>query len=153
VENENVGIEVSFGSQAVRESIRAPSPGAAVEATGRDDTLRAVNARDLRDLVHFDEDGPRHAALYETGRLWSEVVCLDRNQALGPITDPDSDAIVVVVTGRVVVQVDRGRKRREQWETALVEAGSELSITNASPEPAVVLLVAAPPPPKRAITE
>jgi quercetin dioxygenase-like cupin family protein len=112
-----------------------------------------MEARDLRDLVRFDEDGPRHEALFETERLWSEVVCLDRNQALGPISDRDSDAVVLVVTGKVVVQVDRGRKRREQWETALVPAGSELSITNASDEPAVVLLVAAPPPPRRAVTE
>jgi hypothetical protein len=53
----------------------------------------------------------------------------------------------------VVVQVDRGRKRREQWETALVPAGAELSITNAGGEPAVVLIVAAPPPPKRVLEE
>lgn len=112
-----------------------------------------MNARDLRDLVRFDEDGPRHETVFETDRLWSEVVCLDRNQALGPISDRDSDAFVLVVTGRVVVQVDRGRKRREQWETALVPAGSELTITNATEDPAVILLVAAPPPPRRALTE
>jgi redox-sensitive bicupin YhaK (pirin superfamily) len=112
-----------------------------------------MHARDLRDLVHFDEDGPRHETLFETERMWSEIVCLERNQALGPIADRDSDAILVVVTGRVVVQVDRGRKRREQWGAALVPAGSELSITNAADDPAVVLLVAAPPPPRRAVTE
>ena len=113
----------------------------------------AVDARDLRDLVRFDEDGPRHEELFESEHLWSEVVCLDRNQALGTIDDPDSDALVLVVTGRVVVQVNLGRKRLEQWETTLVPAGSELTITNATGEPAVVLLVAAPPPPKRAISE
>jgi hypothetical protein len=112
-----------------------------------------VDARDLRDLVDFDERGPRHATLFETARLWSEVVCLDRNQALGPIADRDSDALVLVVTGKVVVQVDRGRKRREQWETALVPAGAELSITNATGEPAVVLIVAAPPPPTRPLED
>jgi hypothetical protein len=112
-----------------------------------------VEARDLRDLVHFGEDGPRHATLFETGRLWSEVVCLDRNQALGPISDRDSDALVLVLTGRLVVQVDRSRKRRGQWESALVPAGSELTLTNATGDPAVVLLVAAPPPPKRAVSE
>lgn len=112
-----------------------------------------MDARDLRDLVDFDERGPRHAPLFETGRLWSEVVCLDRNQGMGPIADRDSDAVVLVVTGKVVVQVDQGRKRREQWEAALVPAGSELSITNATAEPAVVLIVAAPPPPKRTVEE
>jgi hypothetical protein len=52
----------------------------------------------------------------------------------------------------VVVQVDRGRKRREQWEAAIVPAGAELSLANATGEPAVVLIVAAPPPARRAIS-
>ena len=108
-----------------------------------------MEAKDLRDLVRFAEDGPHHEPLYETAHLWSEVVCLDRNQSLGPVADPDSDALCLIVTGRVVVQVDRKRKRLEQWESALVEAGSELTLTNATAEPAVVLLVAAPPPPAR----
>ncbi|MCI0633312.1 MAG: hypothetical protein L0206_05255 [Actinobacteria bacterium] len=112
-----------------------------------------MDAKDLRDLVRFDEDDPRHETLFESAHLWSEVVCLDRNQNVGPISDPDSDAIVLVVTGRVVVQVDRGRKRLEQWETSLVRAGSELTVTNATGDPAVVLLVAAPPPARRAVTE
>jgi hypothetical protein len=113
----------------------------------------AVDAKDLRDLVRFDEDGPRHEELFESEHLWSEIVCLERNQALGTIEDRDSDALVLVVTGRVIVQVNRGRKRLGQWETTLVPAGSELTITNATGDPAVVLLVAAPPPPKRAVSE
>jgi hypothetical protein len=112
-----------------------------------------MEARDLRDLVHFDDDGPSHQTLFETAHLWSEVVCLDRNQGLGPVSDFDSDALVLVVTGKVVVQVDRSRQRHEQWETTLVPAGSELTITNAAEDPAVVLLVVAPPPPRRAVTE
>jgi hypothetical protein len=112
-----------------------------------------MEARDLRDLVQFEEEGPAHQALFETDRLWSEVVCLDTNQALGPISDFDSDAIVLVVTGKVVAQVDRSRKRQEQWESTLVPAGSELTITNASEDPAVILLVVAPPPPRRTVTE
>lgn len=112
-----------------------------------------MDARDLRDLVRFDEDGPRHEPLFESEHLWSELVCLEVNQALGTISDRDSDAIVLIVSGRVVVQVDRRRKRLEQWEAALVPAGAELTITNATGDPAVVLLVAAPPPPKRALTE
>ena len=112
-----------------------------------------MEARDLRDLVRFDEEGPRHEALFETDHLWSEVVNLDRNQSLGTIRDVDSDAIVLVVTGKVVVQVDRRRKRLEQWGAALVPAGSELYVTNAAADPAVILLVAAPPPPKRALSE
>lgn len=112
-----------------------------------------MDSRDLRDLVRFDEDGPRHEMLFDAERIWSEVVCLERNQSLGPISDRDSDALCLVVTGRVVLQIDRARKRLQQWETALVRAGSTLSVTNATGEPAVLLIVAAPPPPKRALTE
>lgn len=112
-----------------------------------------MDHRNLRDLVRFDEDGPRHEPLFESEHLWSEVVNLDRNQSLGTIRDDDSDAIALIVSGKVVLQVDRRRKRLEQWETALVPAGSELFITNATEDPAVVLLVAAPPPVRRAVSE
>ena len=112
-----------------------------------------MDARDLRDLVRFDEDGPHSEDLFESEHLWSEVVCLDRNQSLGTVRDADSDALAVIVTGRVVVQVNRGRKRLAQWETALVPAGSELTLTNAGEDPSVVLLVVSPPPVRRAVSE
>ncbi len=105
-----------------------------------------MDTKNLRELVGFDEDGPTHSALFESEHLWSELVCLQGPQSIGPIADRDSDALATVVAGRVVVQVNRERKRLDQWGTALVPAGSELTITNASEDPAVVLLVAAPPP-------
>jgi hypothetical protein len=105
-----------------------------------------VDARDLRDLVRFDDDGPRHEPLFESEHLWSEVVCLQGPQGIGPIADRDSDAMCTVLAGRVVVQVDRARRRLEQWGSALVAKGSEVTIRNASDDPAVILLVAAPPP-------
>ena len=112
-----------------------------------------MDTKDLRDLVRFDDDGPRHEDLFQSQRLWSEIVCLQGPQAIGPIFDPDSDAICTVVAGTVAVQIDRDRKRLEQWGAALVPSGSELTIRNASEEPAVILLVAAPPPTPRPWTE
>lgn len=109
--------------------------------------------RDLRELVRFSEIGPHHATLFESERLWSEVVCLDRAQELGPVADPDSDGLLVLLAGEVAVQVGRGRKRLRQWGSVLVPAGSDLTIRNASIEPAVILLVAAPPPTPRPISE
>ena len=105
-----------------------------------------MNTKDLRELVRFDEDGPRHAELFQSEHLWSEILCLQGAQGVGPIADRDSDAICAVVAGRVAVQIDRDRKRLEQWGAALVPQGSELTIRNASDDPAVILLVAAPPP-------
>ena len=106
----------------------------------------AVDRRDIRDLVHFGEDAPRRAVLYETGRLWAEVVCLQGAQRIGPIADSDADAIVAVLAGRVSVQVGRSRARGGQWESVLVPAGEELTIANASDEPSVLLVMTAPPP-------
>jgi len=112
-----------------------------------------MQTKDLRDLVRFSEEGPHHGTVFESPHLWSEVVCLERVQELGPIADPDSDALCVLLSGEVAIQVGRGRERIRQWGTVLVPAGSELTIRNASVEPAVILLVAAPPPTPRALSE
>ena len=111
-----------------------------------------MEIRDLRDHVHFSADEPVHQPLFESDKVWSELVCLDRAQRFGPVSDPDSDAILTVVAGEVVVHVDRGHKRVGQWSSALVPADSELAVTNASMDPAVVMIVAAPPPTPRALS-
>lgn len=120
---------------------------------GRAGTLDpAMETRDLTDLVDFSPDGPLTQPLLESERLWSQVACLDRNQQIGPIADPDSDGLFTVVAGQVVVQVGRRRKRVSQWGTVLVPAGAEVTVTNASADPAVVLIVAAPPPMDRPVS-
>ncbi len=105
-----------------------------------------MEAWNLRDLVHFDPDGPATHDVFETERLWSQLICLERAQRVGPIGDPASDALFLVVAGEVVIQVDRGRKRLKQWDAALAPAGGEVTVSNASTEPAVILVTAAPPP-------
>jgi hypothetical protein len=51
-----------------------------------------------------------------------------------------------VVAGEVVIQVDKSRTRVKQWAAVLAPAGGEVTISNASTEPAVILVTAAPPP-------
>ena len=111
-----------------------------------------MDARDLRESIGFDPETVTHSTLFETDRLWAEVACLDRNQTLGPVSDPDSDAIFTVVAGEAVVVVNRDRQRLKQWRVVLVPAGAEVTVTNASAEPLVLMVVAAPPPPARAVT-
>ena len=105
-----------------------------------------MKTRDLTDLIHFTDDGPRTEVLAETSQLWSQVVCLQGAQGVGPMTDPRADGLVVVLAGEVAVQVGKGRARMRQWETVTVPVGAELTLRNASEEPGVVLLVLAPPP-------
>ena len=64
-----------------------------------------METKDLRDLVEFAEGAAVHRSLFESERLWSEVLCLERNQRHGPISDPQSDGLFVVVAGEVVVQM------------------------------------------------
>ena len=105
-----------------------------------------MKPRDIRDLVWFSEDAPRHDTLFESEQLWAQVVCLQNAQSLGPMSDPAADAMATVLAGEVAVQVGKSRARMGQWETVLVAHGDELTIRNASAEPSVVLLTLAPPP-------
>ncbi len=105
-----------------------------------------MKTRDVRDLVRFDEHEARHEILYETGQLFSQVICLQQSQSLGPVGDPRADAVCLIMAGEVSVQVGIGRRRMKQWESVLVPGGEDLTLRNASTEPGVVLLVTAPPP-------
>jgi glyoxylate utilization-related uncharacterized protein len=105
-----------------------------------------MESRDMRDLVRFDDEAARTEVLFESERIWSQIVCLQGAQGLGPIADADADAIVSVLAGEVAVQVGKGRSRISQWHAVLVPAGTELTIRNASAEPAVVQVTTAPPP-------
>jgi glyoxylate utilization-related uncharacterized protein len=105
-----------------------------------------MQTRDIRDLVRFSDQEARRSTLFETRRLWSEVICMEGAQGAGPMTDPGSDAVVTVLAGEVSAQIGKSRARMHQWESALVPAGEELTLRNASPEPSVVLLLVSPPP-------
>ncbi len=108
--------------------------------------------RNLTRFVHFSPEHVNRETVFETDHLWTEVLCLDRNQTVGPITDPSSDAVFTILAGEGVFVVDGKRKRLEQWGSVLVPAGSEVMVTNASVDPLVLLLVAAPPPTPHAMT-
>lgn len=88
--------------------------------------------------------------VFESEHVWSQVVCIDRNRRYGPVSDPQADAMLTILAGEAVFVVDKRRKRLKQWGAVLVPAGAELVVTNASPEPLVILMVTAPPPVPRA---
>ena len=105
-----------------------------------------MKTRKVTDLVHFEDDAARTEVLYETRQLFSQVVCVQGSQGIGPMSDANSDGIVVVLAGEIATQVGKARARMRQWESALVPAGEDLTFRNASEEPSDVLLVLAPPP-------
>jgi mannose-6-phosphate isomerase-like protein (cupin superfamily) len=108
--------------------------------------VAGVEQANLKRFVHFSADGVRREMVFETERLWTQVLCFERNQTIGPMTDADSDGIFLVVAGEAVFMVEGKRKRLEQWGTVLVPAGTEVTVTNASADPLVLFLMTAPPP-------
>jgi glyoxylate utilization-related uncharacterized protein len=105
-----------------------------------------MKPRNVTDLVYFGEDAARTEVLYETEQLFSQVICLQEAQGIGPMRDATSDGLVVVLSGEVAAQIGRDRARMRQWASVTVPAGDDLTLRNASAEPSVVLLVLAPPP-------
>jgi mannose-6-phosphate isomerase-like protein (cupin superfamily) len=113
-------------------------------------TLGLVDSRNIKRFVHFSAEGINRETVFETPRLWTQVLCFERNQSMGPMMDTESDAVFTIVAGEAVFTVGGRRKRLDQWGTVLVPAGSEVSVTNASVDPLVLLMMAAPPPVPRA---
>ena len=105
-----------------------------------------MKTRNVTDLIYFDEEAARTEVLHESEQLFSQVICLQEAQGVGPMQDATSEGLLVVLSGEVAAQIGRNRARMKQWASATVPAGDELTIRNASPEPSVVLLVLAPPP-------
>ena len=111
-----------------------------------------MDAADLRDFVEFEEGRVIRRTVFESDRLWCQLICVDRNGSYGPVSDPGSDAQLTILAGEAVFLVDKRRKRMKQWGAVVVPAGAELVVTNASPEPLVVLMVTAPPPAPRELS-
>jgi len=112
----------------------------------RSDTLGRMKTRNVTDLIYFDDDAARTEVLHETSQLFSQILCLQEAQGIGPMSDPAADGLVVVLAGEVAAQIGKGRARMRQWGSVVVPAGEDLTIRNASADPSVVLLVLAPPP-------
>lgn len=100
----------------------------------------------LTDHVQFEESEAARSRIFESERLFSQLLCLSRNQSYGPAGDPSSDAMLTVLAGEAAFQIGKRRARLKQWGSVLVPAGADLTVKNASPDPLVVLMVTAPPP-------
>ena len=111
-----------------------------------------MDAADLRSFVEFEEGDVVRRQVFESPALFAQTICVDRNATYGPVSDPDSDAMLTILAGEAVFMLDRKRKRMQQWGAVVVPSGTELVVTNASGEPLVLLMVTAPPPTPRRLT-
>ena len=65
--------------------------------------------------------------MIDSERLWCQVICLQGNQFVGPMTDADAEGFCTILAGEVAVQVGKGRARMKQWDAVHVEAGEPLT--------------------------
>ncbi len=105
-----------------------------------------MDSRELTAFVHFSSAEVRRETVFESERLWCQVLSFERSQRIGPLGDARSDAMFTILAGEAVFQVNGRRKRLAQWGSILVPSGTRVTVTNASVDPLVLLLVAAPPP-------
>ncbi len=61
----------------------------------------------MTDLIYFDEEAARTEVLHETEQLFSQVICLQEAQGIGPMRTPTSEGLVVVLSGEVAAQIGR----------------------------------------------
>lgn len=108
-----------------------------------------METKTVTDLMRFDADAPTRHPLLQSRRLWSEIICLERGQSLGPFGDSKADGFFLVLAGSAVLFAGKRRTRLRQWESSLVPAATEITLRNAGEDPVVVLAVTAPPPATR----
>ena len=58
-----------------------------------------MQTRNLTDLIRFSEDEARREVLFDSEKLFSQIVCLQGSQTLGPLFDRASDYFEIA-TGR-----------------------------------------------------
>lgn len=94
----------------------------------------------------FDAAKMQKINLFETGRFFCDVYCLEPGQAQKSHAHAGSDKVYAVLEGAVVAQVGGEERELRTGEAVLAEAGSEHGIVNRSQGRAAVLVFMAPKP-------
>jgi quercetin dioxygenase-like cupin family protein len=97
-----------------------------------------MQRRRLAELIAFDGRRMAKHRVFETDRTLTDLYCLDPGQEQLLHVHEGSDKVLLVMAGRVLVQVD------EQYEAVLAPAGSKHAIKNLGPDPAVLVVFVAP---------
>jgi quercetin dioxygenase-like cupin family protein len=98
----------------------------------------------LADLIVFD---PRRLAkhrVFETDRTLTDLYCLDPGQEQLLHVHEDSDKVLVVLAGRVLVRVDDDTAEAAPYAAVLAPAGAKHALKNLGPDPAVLLVFVGP---------
>jgi quercetin dioxygenase-like cupin family protein len=103
-----------------------------------------VERRKLADLIAFDPQRMAKHRVFETDRTLTDVYCLDPGQEQLLHVHEESDKVVLVMAGRVLVRVDDDAAEAAQYEAVLAPAGSKHALKNLGPDPAVLVVFVGP---------
>jgi len=98
------------------------------------------------DARRFDATKMQKLNLFETGRFFCDVYCLEPGQAQKPHAHAGSDKVYAVLEGTVVAQIAGEERELHAGDAALAEAGSEHGLANRSQARAAVLVFLSPRP-------
>src|SRR4029453_12300974 len=98
----------------------------------------------LAGLIAFDERRRAKHRVFETDRTLTDLYCLDPGQEQLLHVHEDSDKVLVVLAGRVLVRVDDDTAAAPPCEALLAPAGSKHALKNLGPDPAVLLVFVGP---------
>ena len=94
----------------------------------------------------FDAAKMQKLNLFETGRFFCDVYCLEPGQSQKAHAHAGSDKVYAVLEGTVVARVGGEERELKPGEAVLAEAGSEHGVENRSGERAALLVFMAPRP-------
>jgi quercetin dioxygenase-like cupin family protein len=98
----------------------------------------------------FAAEKMKKVGLFETGRFFLDLYCLEPGQAQKPHAHEGSDKVYLVAQGRARVRVGDEERVLEAGEAVMAASGEVHGLANDSGERAVVLTLMAPPPSKGA---
>jgi quercetin dioxygenase-like cupin family protein len=98
----------------------------------------------LAELIAFDDRRMAKHRVFETDRTMTDLYCLDPGQEQLLHVHEDSDKVLLVLAGRVLVRVEDDSVEAAQYEAVLAPAGSKHALKNLGPDPVVLLVFLGP---------
>ena len=105
-----------------------------------------MDTRTLRLLRRFAADKMQKISVFQTGRLFYDLYCLEPGQAQKVHAHPGSDKVYLVLEGRAAITLGDEERELAADEAVLCAAGVPHGARNLSEERAVLLVVTTPPP-------
>ncbi|MCP3141666.1 cupin domain-containing protein [Pyxidicoccus xibeiensis] len=105
-----------------------------------------MDVKHLSDFQGFSAEKLQKHNVFQSGRFFLDVYCLQPGQAQKPHRHATSDKVYVVLEGRCRFRVGSEEEVHGPGASIFAPSGSEHGVANDGPEPARLLVLMTPPP-------